>query len=184
MKFKSEELKLQYNENNQPQILLTPLLSRSEAHKGIYELQNILTKGKPLQIEIKQHRQKRSLNANAYLWVLLGKMADVLDTIKDELYLEMLDRYGVFTHIVVKPSVVERVKQEWRTVRELGEVTVNGKTGVQLQCYFGSSTYDTKEMSRLIDGVVSECKELGIETATLEELQTLKREWGNKSESN
>lgn len=63
-------------------------------------------------------------------------------------------------------------------MRELGEVTVNGKTGVQLQCYFGSSTYDAKEMSVLIDGVVSECKEMGIETMTPDEIARLKSEWG------
>jgi hypothetical protein len=84
----------------------------------------------------------------------------------------------VNTHIVVKPHMVDKVKQEWRTVRELGEVTVNGKTGMQLQCFFGSSTYNTKEMSVLIDGVVSECKELGIETMTPDELAGLKNEWG------
>lgn len=126
---------------------------------------------------LKENRQKRSLNANAYLWVLLDKMATVLNTNKDEVYLEMLSRYGVFTHLVVKPSVVERVKAEWRTVKELGEVTVNNQTGIQLQCYFGSSTYDTKEMAKLIDGVVSEAKEIGVETLTTDELNLLKNEW-------
>ena len=87
----------------------------------------------------------------------------------------MLDRYGVFTHIIVKPYVVESIKREWRTVRELGEVVVNGQEGVQLQCFFGSSTYNTKEMARLIDGIVSECKELEIETMPPEKLELLKR---------
>jgi len=96
------------------------------------------------------------------------------------LYEDMICRYGVFTHIVVKPSMVERVKEEWRAVRELGEVTVNGKTGIQLQCYFGSSTYNTKEMSVLIDGIVNECKEQGIETLTPEEIADMKRKWLKK----
>lgn len=86
-------------------------------------------------VEVKQKRKDRSLNANAALWVLLGEMAAKLRTSKDELYLEMLTRYGVFTHIVVKQNVVDRVKGEWRTVRELGEVTINGQTGIQLQCF-------------------------------------------------
>lgn len=133
--------------------------------------------GKRYMAELKEKRNRRSLDANAYLWVLLEKVAAAIDSDKDRVYLDMLSRYGVFTHMVVKPAVVERVKQEWRTVRELGEVTVNGQTGIQLQCYFGSSTYDTKEMSRLIDGVVSECKELGIDTATPEELARIKETW-------
>ena len=131
-----------------------------------------------LAVKVVKHRQKRSLDANAYLWVLLFKMADVLKTDKWEVYLEVLSRYGVFTHIIVKPNMVDKVKEEWRAVKELGEVTVNGKTGIQLQCYFGSSTYDTKEMATLIDGVVSEAKEMDIETLPPEELERMKQEWG------
>lgn len=134
--------------------------------------------GKKLSVQIKQYREKRSLDANAYMWVLLQKMAEKLKTTKDELYLEMLNRHGVFTHIIVKPNVVDRVIAEWRTVRNLGEVTVNGTTGIQLQCYFGSSTYDTKEMSELIDGVVSEAKELDIDVLPPDEIRIMKERWG------
>lgn len=137
------------------------------------------SKNKVYDAELKQHRDHRSLDANAYFWVLLGKMADKLGMCKDELYPLMLERYGTYTHVVVKPEMVERVKTQWRATRELGEVTVNGQKGIQLQCYFGSSTYDTKEMSRLIDGVVDECKELDIETLTPEELLKMKSEWGS-----
>jgi hypothetical protein len=133
---------------------------------------------KKLKITAVQFREKRSKDANAYMWSLLQKMAEVLRTSKDELYLDILGKYGVFTHIIVKSNVVDRVKAEWRTVRDLGEVKVNGITGIQLQCYFGSSTYDTKEMSKLIDGLVSECKELEIETLPPEELNRMKQEWG------
>lgn len=91
----------------------------------------------------------------------MNEIAIVLGTTKDEVYLEMLDRYGVFTHIIVKPKIVEKVKMEWRITRELGSVVVNGSVGVQLQCYFGSSTYDSKEFSTLLDGVISEAQELG-----------------------
>lgn len=132
-----------------------------------------------LNIRAVKYRNRRSLDANAYMWVLLQKMADKLHRDKWEIYLEMLGRYGVFTHIIVKPHVVEKVKNEWRAVKELGEVSVNGTTGIQLQCYFGSSTYDTKEMSVLIDGVVSEARELGIETLPPEELERMKAQWGN-----
>lgn len=129
--------------------------------------------------ELKESRKKRSLDANAYAWVLMEKIAQATHSTKDEVYLQMLDRYGVFTHLIVKPKVVDRVKQEWRTVRELGEVMVNGTTGVQLQCFFGSSTYDSKEMARLIDGIVSECEELGIDAATPEEIAQMKARWDN-----
>lgn len=131
-------------------------------------------------VEIKQKRKNRSLDANAALWVLLGEMAAKLRTSKDELYLEMLSRYGVFTHVVVKPNVVDRVKAEWRTVRELGEVTINGQTGIQLQCYFGSSTYNTQEFTRLLDGVISEARELGITLVSDADRALMLAEWGQK----
>lgn len=175
MKVKSHKIRLQYNESKEPEIILT---TSGNIQPDVEELKSIIAKGKELSVEIKQYSQKRSLDANAYMWLLLYKMADVLKTTKDELYLQVLERYGVFTHIVVKPNVVDKVKEEWRTVRELGEVLINGKTGVQLQCYFGSSTYNTKEMATLIDGVVNECKELNIETMTPDELKLLKCEWG------
>lgn len=134
--------------------------------------------GCKLKVHADKYREKRSLDANAYMWVLLQKMAEALKSSKDELYIEVLERYGVFTHIIVKPRAVERIKEEWRTVRDLGEVTVNGEKGIQLQCYFGSSTYDTKEMSVLIDGVISECKELDIETLPPDEIRIMKERWG------
>ena len=107
----------------------------------------------------------------------LQKIGEVLHQDKWNVYLKMIGKYGVFTHIIVKPNVVDKVKEEWRTVKELGEVSVNGMTGIQLQCYFGSSTYNTKEMSVLIDGTVYEAKELGIETLPPDELERMKIEW-------
>lgn len=174
MKVKAHNIKLQYNDKREPEIILTV---KGRVEQEVAELQDVISKGKELLAEIKVYRNHRSLDSNSYMWILLSKMADVLHTTKDELYLEVLSRHGVFTHIVVKPNIVDKVKQEWRTVRELGEVTVNGKTGIQLQCYFGSSSYDTKEMSVLIDGVVSECKELDIETMEQAELESLKNSW-------
>lgn len=183
MKVQAQHINLQYDENGKPQIVLTTNTNRLQLQQEIAELKQIVSKGKELSVEVKQHRHKRSLNANAYMWLLLSEIAAVLHTTKDELYLVMLDRYGVYTHLIVKPNVVERVKEEWRTVRELGEVVVNGTKGIQLQCYFGSSTYDTKEMSILIDGVVQEAKGLGIETMTPDELERIKNEWGNEKEA-
>lgn len=178
MKVTANALRTTYDEHGKPELTLSLTCSRQEIIPDIQECKDILAKGKLLAVEVKKLINKRSLDANAYMWVLLSKLAAALHTTKDELYLIMLERYGVFTHIVVKPNVVDRVKQEWRTVRELGEVTIKGQTGIQLQCYFGSSAYDTAEMARLIDGVVSECKECGIETLTPQELALLKQEWG------
>jgi hypothetical protein len=174
MKLKVNNIRLQYTEQGNAEVVL----STTNRHLDIAKEKEIIGKGKELAVDIKQHRNKRSLDANAYLWVVLSLMADALHTSKDELYLQVLERYGVFTHIVVKPNVVDKVKREWRTVRELGEVTINGKTGVQLQCYFGSSTYDSKEFSVLLNGVLSEAADMGIETIGEVEKQSLLDEWG------
>lgn len=107
-------------------------------------------------------------------------MAAVLKTDKDSVYLMMLERYGVYTHVCVKPAAVERVKQQWRAVRELGEITINGQKAVQLQCYFGSHTYNSKEFSVLLEGVLNEAAELGIETLSEADKDLMLKEWGAK----
>ncbi|MBX4266568.1 hypothetical protein [Clostridium estertheticum] len=175
MKIKANKIRLQYDENRKIEVVLS---TNENVQAEVEGLKNIVTKGKELTVEVKQYRKHRSMDSNAYMWVLLSKMADVMKTTKDELYLQILERYGVFTHVVVKPNVVERVKAEWKTVRELGKVIINGQEGVQIQCFFGSSTYDSKEMSVLLEGVVSECKELDIETITPRELEIMKQAWG------
>ena len=135
-------------------------------------------KDKELTVEIKEKSKCRSLNSNAYLWVLLSAMAKVIgNTDKDKLYLEMLERYGKFTPIVVRPEAAERMQKQWRTCKVLGEVKVNGQIGVQMLCFYGSSTYDQKEMSELIDGVVTECQELGIETMTPDQIREMNERW-------
>lgn len=133
---------------------------------------------KKLRVEAVQYRRKRSLDSNAYMWVLLGKMADVLRADKWDIYLKMLRRYGKYTYVVVRPSVVEAMKKEWRACEVVGDYEINGQEGVQMLCYFGSSTYDNREMSILIDGVISECKDLEIETLPLNEIKKLKEQWG------
>jgi hypothetical protein len=167
----------------QPELTLTLIDHPEQLQSGLSPLIAAIDKGRKLSVTVEPEKRRRSLNANAYMWVLLDKLARVLNTDKDSLYIEMLDRYGVFTHIIVKPEVVDRVKAEWRTVRDLGEVTINGKTGIQLQCYFGSSTFSTAEMARLIDGVVSECAEVGVETLPPAEIEAIKNLWeGNNGD--
>lgn len=174
MKLKATNIRIQFNESRKPEIVLTV----ADLPEPLNALKAAVTKGRALDVELKQHRERRSLDANAYLWVLLQKLAEVLRTDKDALYRQMLERYGQFTHIVVRPEAVDRFVSEWRVVRNLGAIRVNGVYGVQLQCYFGSSTYDSREMAVLIDGVVSECRDIGIETLPPDEIARMNQEWG------
>jgi hypothetical protein len=129
--------------------------------------------------DLKIHREKRSLDANALFWKAAALIAEHISSDKDSVYLQLLSRYGVFTHVVVKPEAVHQFKMEYRLCEELGPVTVNGKAGIQLRCYFGSSTYDTKQMSRLIDGALSELKEMGIDFVPESDISKAKEEWGH-----
>lgn len=129
-----------------------------------------------LSIEVKPYREKRSLNSNAYAWLLIGKIADIVRAGKDEIYLHMLKRYGqselisVLSHIPIEHYV--------KYYEEAGESKLNGKMFTHYRVYKGSSDFDSREMSIFIDGVVSEAKELGIQTETPDEIAKMKSLWG------
>ena len=112
--------------------------------------------------EVKEYRQRRSLDANALLWHCLGELAVVLRTDKWSVYLQMLKRYGKFTYILVPPKAVEMTKKMWRESEVLNTVNVNGRESVQMLCYYGSHLYDSKEFSVLLDGVISEMEGVGL----------------------
>ena len=129
-----------------------------------------------LSIEVKTYREKRSLNANAYAWTLIGKIADAVRAGKDEIYLKCLKRYGqselisVLSHVPIGNYV--------KYYEEAGESKLNGKMFTHYRVFKGSSEFDTREMSIFIDGVVSEAKDLGIQTETPNQLAEMKARWG------
>ena len=127
-------------------------------------------------LEIKEYREKRSLDANAYMWALIGKMAEVLRTDKDSIYLLMLKRYGQQFVAKIPNDAVEMFKRQYPYVEE-HEKLAPEERAQYFRVYLGSSNYNTAEMSVLIDGVVEECKELGIETLTPQELAAMKEAW-------
>ena len=140
--------------------------------------------GKKLDITVKEHRERRSKDANALLWACLGEIASAIHMDKWEAYLMMLKRYGKFTYIAVRPHVVEAVKKQWRECEVVGNTYVGGEQTVQMLCYFGSSTYDTKEMSRLLDGVISEMEQMNLPRPTSAEMKRAMDEWERKYERN
>ena len=89
----------------------------------------------------------------------------------------MLKRYGKFDYVIVKEKAVEAMKRQWRELEEVGEISVNGQKAVQLLCYYGSSTYDTKEFSVLLDGVISEMKEIGLTPPPDKQTKELLAKW-------
>lgn len=122
--------------------------------------------GKLLDVDVKEYKPHRSKDANALLWACLNDIAKVVNADTWSIYLSMLKRYGKSTFIVVKPEAVEAVRKQWRESEILGDYEVNGQKGVQMLCYYGSSTYDASEMHRLLEGVISEMDELKIPRPT------------------
>lgn len=140
------------------------------------------TRDKDLNLEIKQHRNHRSKDANALLWECIGRLAVALRADKWDIYLLMLKRYGQYTYIVVPPNAVEMVARQWRECEVIGDININGRDGVQMLCYYGSSTYDTKQFSVLLDGVISEMKEIGLTAPTSEDMRRSIEEWEKQSQ--
>ena len=90
----------------------------------------------------------------------------------------MLERYGQFGYLVIKEQIAQKIKTQFPVVKELGKIKVGKGEGVQVQVYFGSSTYNQAEMNFFLNGIVSEAKELGIETLTPQELETITKNIG------
>ena len=125
--------------------------------------------------EIKEHREKRSLTANAYAWVLIGKIADAMRASKDEIYLKMLKRYGQSEMVSVVSSI--DVRGYFKYFEPVGTATLQGKDFTHYRVFKGSSEYDSKEMAVLIDGIISEAEELNIQTLPYHEIQRIKEMW-------
>ena len=120
--------------------------------------------GMDLDISFGKHRNKRSLDANACLWACIGQIAEKLRTDTWSVYLYMLERYGKYTHVSIRPEAVEDLRKQWREIKVVGDSVVDGEVMAHVLCYFGSSTYDSKEFARLLDGVISDMEDLGLET--------------------
>jgi hypothetical protein len=127
--------------------------------------------------DVVPHREKRSLNANGLLWACISEIANKIGHDKWSVYLNMLKSYGQYTYVLCKPHAVAKMKEIWRETEEIGEVDVNGQKSVQLLCYYGSSTYTTKEFSRLLDGVIQEMKNIGLEPPPSEQMKEALLAW-------
>lgn len=130
-----------------------------------------------LDVTIKKHRERRSLDANALCWVLIDKLAEKLGSSPAEVYRELVrDIAGVSDIVCVRENGVEALCNGWAKngigwQTETMESKLHGCVNVRL--IYGSSTYDSKQMSTLIDRVIEECKAQGIDTTNLAELQRL-----------
>ena len=133
--------------------------------------------------EVKEQHKKRSLDANAYFWVLADKLAEATRIPKEEIYREAIRNIGGNTVTgCFQSQAAEKLVEGWKHnglgwIAESFPSKLPGCTNVTL--YYGSSTYDTKQMSLLIDNIVQDCQAVGIETLTPDKLALLVEGWGD-----
>lgn len=177
VKANSLKIALDYDGN------VTLALSIDRAYAPQLKTEYAKIKDKTLRVDIKQWREKRSLDANAYAWQLIGKLADVLSSpaaaySKDDMYLMMLKRYGQGGIVKIPRKDVERFTRAWKYCEE--HEKLYDENAVYYRFWVGSSNYDTKEMSTFIDGIIDECKQVGIETMPADKVESMMREWNEK----
>ena len=150
------------------------IFQKKDGIKAVAWLSSLISSlddNKTYAVEVKQHKKQRSLDANAYCWVLIDKLSEKLNVSKTEIYSET---------VCVPTKAVNKVCEGWKHngigwQTETFKSKIDGCTNVIL--YYGSSSYNTNQMSMLIDNIVQDCKALDIETLTPKELQALKDGW-------
>lgn len=176
MKLLAKGVNTTYTDNGD-QLLVLTLAAKTDTGS----LETVISNGKLLTVEITQPKKKRSLDSNSYMWVLCQKIAEALQTTKEQVYRKFIRDVGQFEIVPIKDEAVERWIEIWNS-KGLGwfaEVMEDSKLSGYKKVinYYGSSCYDSREMSVLIDEVVTQAKELGIETLTPDELMALKERW-------
>lgn len=151
---------------------------RKEAISLVSSLQD-LPMDRDIQVSVTVKRQKRSLDQNGYFWQLLGELSNKLGIDRIEVYRSYIRDYGVGIVEPIKNEAVERFVEIWEgrgigwVTDILGESKLKGFTNVL--CYYGTSVYKTNEMTRMLDALIRDCKEQGIETLTPGELERMKQ---------
>lgn len=148
-------------------------IPKDQSHAARIMAENL--RSKKLTITAAEYRKKRTIEANNYFWLLCGKLASITRIGMDEIYREYIKNIGDNFEIVpVKNEAKEKWIKNWSAkglgwiCEDLGDSKIDGYTNVL--CYYGSSTYDSHQMYCLIEMLIFDCKEQGIETATPDEI--------------
>lgn len=137
--------------------------------------------GKEISVEIKPYRKKRSLNANKYMWELCSQIGEKVELPANEIYRDAITQMNVFKYFMLTQNEASTFKQVWEDkgtgwITDQVDYDEDGDR-VVIRAYYGSSTYNTKQMSRLIDWLVEEAKELGITVISEQERTLLIDNW-------
>lgn len=170
---------VKYNIDGEYELILT-IPKRQKA--SVQEIYDLSKQDKPLIAEVKPKRKKRSLDANSYMWVLCQKIAEKIKSTKNEVYIKAIkEAGGMIDYLMLIDGSIETFIQAWNK-NGLGwyaEVSHKAKLDgcTVVRAYYGSSVFDQKTMSTLLDYIVDEAKNLDIQTETPEEIERLKSLW-------
>lgn len=144
-----------------------------------------LKPGKRYTVTIKEYRKPKSLNANNYFWNLCSEIAEKLGRTKNDIYIDYIKEVGIFKDFRLTRDEAETFRVAWSEMgtgwpTEDVDYDQDGDR-IIVRAYYGSSRYNGKQMSRIIDMAVQDAKSLGIETLTPEELARMNLEWGEKA---
>ena len=136
---------------------------------------------KPGEYEIRKAEQKRSLDANGYMWTLCEELAKAVNSTKEDVYRNYIRQVGVYKDFRLTEDEAKTFRVAWGKLgtgwqTEQVDYTPD-REQVIIRAYYGSSTYNFKRMSRLIDSIVEDCKSVGIETRPAEEIKSLLEAW-------
>ena len=150
-------------------------------------VRDIQTTDKNVSVTFDYRKNHRSLDQNALLWRLLTIYADAIgggrhgDVQPEEIYYQMLNKYGVAQFVVLPKEAVEDLKALYRDIKVIDDAVVvrNGKRtpAKVVKCIVGSSQYDTSQMSQLIDGVFDELAAIGVDVHTSREVGEYYDQW-------
>ena len=158
-------------------------LEMNERNSALAMLDDLRDEDK-LAIKIGKYKTKRSLDANAYCWVLIGKIAEKTGVARYFIYRDAIRNIGGNYDVVcIQNKAVETLCEAWSRngigwLTETMPSKIDGCTNVLL--FYGSSTYDVQQMSRLIDNILQECYSLDIEVKSQSEIDSLLNSWGGK----
>lgn len=128
-------------------------------------------------VEVSKFYNKRSDNANRMLWACIKDLCAYKGTKKWDEYLRLIKDYGQYTYVIVRPNSLETFRAQWRETEVIGPIMHNGEECIQVLCYFGSHLYNTKEFAALLDGVISEMKDAGLEVPATGDIKLALEEW-------
>ena len=183
LNIQTKNIDYNYNRNGDLTALITIGKKQEQSFRSFLDK---MKTNKLYNIEIKEHRKKRSLDANSYMWELCTKIADKLSEdgvphSKDDIYINSIKKIGVFMDREFDEHSAKTFRYAWEKlgtgwITEQVDYGTSGNT-LKIRFYYGSSMYNTKQMSKLINYLIEDCKALGIETLSPEEIESMKENW-------